>query len=998
MGSKNNKSTQTSSQTTKADPRAEAVYMDLLERLKTVGQDTYTPYGGERVAGFTPEQQALLAQMTQPGGAGAGAFGQALDLATKAAGPVTTEDINRFMDPYVSNVVDSALARERQQSAMDISDLKGQAITAGAFGGDRARIAEVAMRQNQADQRNQLVSDLMSKGYSQAAANALAEKGYQTQGVGNLVNVGQAQGAGFKDAYSAAQQQQQLNQAQMNVPYEDFLEGRAFPYQQLQYLSGIGTGLGSQLGSTSSGKSVTTTPGPSPLSQILGAGLSLAALPVGGPVAGAAAGSLGGNFLSSLSDERMKENIEPIGSTDDGQTIYKYNYKGDPRTQIGLLAQEVEQVHPEAVGSVDGFKTVNYDLATGRAEGGSVLGDAIEMAEKIKEKREPDWKYHYPYKPSELRAYNPSTRDQMGAELMKGGKSSPEYRRLIEGLIGSTGLGETGPALIDLIPGFSAANNAVDAYYDATERGDYLGALQDLAEGAAPAGMGRLGDLLDKLGIKKRISESYSPQFIEELDSRVPGIFRKPAEPYGKGTYTQRHRDLTGDEFIDAMTDPNRSFTPKGFTKHMSAKNAEENLVDPLDLETRIRNTLNDLPKTVRTDPDWRKFNPSNKKDVRRILEMLRETDKDRYISAVPGIPLALEAFEDEGKAEGGAVEGTNWLGLDPAMSRALMTAGMAMMAGQSPFFASNVGAGGLAGIQAYQDYLSNEERTKRQSEADTFAREQAELKNTRALEELELRRKEMERKPATEFEAVKDMTTEEGAPVVFNKNTGRYQNAVTGEVVDGRVIPTKKKYTDLPVGVQKEVVEARDVIQSSSNSISNLTQAAKINEQAYSGIAAGTRGWAKSLIEGKKGGPGTATENLDNIITGGALESLKATFGAAPTEGERAILLELQGSVSKAPKVREDIFKRAIAGALARQEYNKKKAAAMIDGSYFTEEFPSEPDPYEAYMPTAESIINAAKKPTQEGNPVGTEKTFRGSDGQPVTGVWDGKEWVPKQ
>jgi len=51
----------------------------------------------------------------------------------------------------------------------------------------------------------------------------------------------------------------------------------------------------------------------------------------------------------------------------DGQTIYRYNFKGDPKTQIGLLAQEVEEVNPNAVGEVGGFKTVDYKGATDEA-------------------------------------------------------------------------------------------------------------------------------------------------------------------------------------------------------------------------------------------------------------------------------------------------------------------------------------------------------------------------------------------------------------------------------------------------------------------------------------------------------------------------------------------------------------------------------------------------------------------------------------------------------
>jgi hypothetical protein len=65
---------------------------------------------------------------------------------------------------------------------------------------------------------------------------------------------------------------------------------------------------------------------------------------------------------SFFSDVRLKENIEKIGTADAGYGIYRYNYKGDETPHIGVLAQEVEQIKPEAVGEAAGFKTVNYKM------------------------------------------------------------------------------------------------------------------------------------------------------------------------------------------------------------------------------------------------------------------------------------------------------------------------------------------------------------------------------------------------------------------------------------------------------------------------------------------------------------------------------------------------------------------------------------------------------------------------------------------------------------
>jgi hypothetical protein len=78
-------------------------------------------------------------------------------------------------------------------------------------------------------------------------------------------------------------------------------------------------------------------------------------------VAGGAASAAG-----MMSDERAKEDIAPVGELADHQTVYRYRYKGDPRFHIGLIAQEVEDIEPDAV--IDNFlgdlKAVDYRKAT----------------------------------------------------------------------------------------------------------------------------------------------------------------------------------------------------------------------------------------------------------------------------------------------------------------------------------------------------------------------------------------------------------------------------------------------------------------------------------------------------------------------------------------------------------------------------------------------------------------------------------------------------------
>ncbi len=136
-----------------------------------------------------------------------------------------------------------------------------------------------------------------------------------------------AQAAGLQGAQAqlaAGQQEQQTQQAGLTALYNQFLQQQSYPFQVAQFLANIAEGTGSLSGST------TTTTQP-------------------------------GGFFS---DRRVKEGIKPIGKTFDGQTVYQYRYKGEPETRIGLIAQEVEKKHPEAVGLAGGFKTVRYDKAT----------------------------------------------------------------------------------------------------------------------------------------------------------------------------------------------------------------------------------------------------------------------------------------------------------------------------------------------------------------------------------------------------------------------------------------------------------------------------------------------------------------------------------------------------------------------------------------------------------------------------------------------------------
>lgn len=214
-----------------------------------------------------------------------------------------------------------------------------------AFGEAQRNLAQQLYAQGLGASQQQAA--LGQQGFAQQLAAAQAEQalgqGLYGMGAGTaqqLAALGTgAQGAALQGAQAqlaAGQAQQQTAQAGLQALYNQFLQQQAYPFQVAQFLGNIAMGTGALSGSTTQ----TVQPG------------------------------------SIFSDIRTKENVREVGKTLDGQPIYSFNYKGDPKTQMGLIAQEVEERHPEAVGLAGGLKTVNYKKATRDAERRGEILDA----------------------------------------------------------------------------------------------------------------------------------------------------------------------------------------------------------------------------------------------------------------------------------------------------------------------------------------------------------------------------------------------------------------------------------------------------------------------------------------------------------------------------------------------------------------------------------------------------------------------------------------------
>ena len=268
-----------------------------------------------------------------------------------ASAPVNPEQfqgmgsLQNYMNPYTSSVVDTTQAEMNNQNQQQAQFLNSANISSGAFGGDRAGIGQSILANQQQLAEAPTIAGLNQANYTQAMSNWQNQQGVnlaaqqanaarQMTGAAQLGEIGQStQQAGLQGSQAQIQagmipqqEQQAIDTAAQNM----YQTGQAYPFTTTGWLGNIIEGTGGLSG----GQSQTTSPGPNSITQGLGAATQ-------------GIGLLGS--LMSLSDERSKENVEEIGKTYDNQPIYRYNFKGDPRTQIGLIAQEEAYHDPGSV-------------------------------------------------------------------------------------------------------------------------------------------------------------------------------------------------------------------------------------------------------------------------------------------------------------------------------------------------------------------------------------------------------------------------------------------------------------------------------------------------------------------------------------------------------------------------------------------------------------------------------------------------------------------------
>lgn len=300
----------------------------VLPAAQNIADTPFQQYGGEMVAPVGER------------------YGQVADVYNKIGGisNMTPEDyqglIQRNLSGFTTNVIDPTMAALERRYAQERVGEAGNVIGSGAFDSSRRAVYQGEREAGRDVGMAQTLADLQSQAYTQAANQTLSQLGLGQQGLG-------AQAAGLS---GVAQTEQTASQAALDAAYNEFLRGQDYPLTQLSALTGAVSGVPYTTSSTSSSR-----PG---FAQILGA-----------------VGSAG-QGLTMFSDVRLKKNVQHI-ATENGVKYYRWewndtakNLKLDVTPPMGVLAQDLQQSHPDLVSEGKyGYLQVDYaGLAKKQAE------------------------------------------------------------------------------------------------------------------------------------------------------------------------------------------------------------------------------------------------------------------------------------------------------------------------------------------------------------------------------------------------------------------------------------------------------------------------------------------------------------------------------------------------------------------------------------------------------------------------------------------------------
>lgn len=256
----------------------------------------------QSLAGLAPTvagQDALQQQAQQIAQAGIGSFQPFLNRAAAAGTAAGTalggigtgaqafqQDVQQFMSPYQSQVIDATLAEFDRNRQIQEQSLRDQQAKLGVLGAGRAGVQLAEFGTGAARERALLQAGLLQQGFNQASAQ-------RQQDIANRIGLAQAQrGLGGFEATLGGQQQaltgrdvsqlgtlgalnQAQAQAQLDAQREAARQAAFLPSQELDRYAAQVTGL---MGGYPGAVQQTFVPNPTPLQTALGVGTTLSGI------------------------------------------------------------------------------------------------------------------------------------------------------------------------------------------------------------------------------------------------------------------------------------------------------------------------------------------------------------------------------------------------------------------------------------------------------------------------------------------------------------------------------------------------------------------------------------------------------------------------------------------------------------------------------------------------------------------------------------------------
>lgn len=371
--------TNTATTTSGPPPQVLQAYQGLTGAATNVAEQPLSQYGGPMVAGFTPAQQQAFGTIGNSQGIGTPYINSAAQEFGAATAPLYNT-VGNYESPYTSAVTSSLGNLFNQQNAQQLEQVAGNATLANAYGGDREAVAQALTAQQQGLAEAPTMANTLQQGYQTALGANEAQDWLSSQAGFGVAGLGtQAQNQALTGASAELQAgglEQQLAQENLNIPYEQFVQQQAYPYQQLGFLAPIVEGTGSLSGGTGS----TTTPGQSALSQLTGLGLTgLGAYGLYNNLSGAsnAVGSIGTDAVDAYNGlAKQGGRIHRAGGG--GLSLPIVPGMGNSVPEINL--SYIPQGAPGGISTKSGLSPFQPDVTQTQSSGGGGLGDLLSLA------------------------------------------------------------------------------------------------------------------------------------------------------------------------------------------------------------------------------------------------------------------------------------------------------------------------------------------------------------------------------------------------------------------------------------------------------------------------------------------------------------------------------------------------------------------------------------------------------------------------------------------